>query len=148
MSAPVRRAWRLIDTIGPLFSHSGLKNWDLCLARDAVIACPRSLWLTVKAGLWAGFGSRGAMQRAWTNSASQTGERVLQDDGDTRWHRYALEEIGSITMKRCVVGANEVRIARHGMKPVIYALGDRGQTDRCRAVLRMLYPVLYREEDF
>ncbi len=78
MSPPIRRAWHLIDTIGPLFSHSGLKNWDLCLARDAVIACPRSLWLTVKAGLWAGLGSRGAMQRAWTDSASPTGDAYFR----------------------------------------------------------------------
>ena len=48
MEPPTQRAWQLMDTIGPLFSHFGLKNWDLCLARDAVIACPRSLWLTGK----------------------------------------------------------------------------------------------------
>lgn len=148
MKPPTHRAWQLIDTIGPLFSHSGLKNWDLCLARDAIIACPRSLWLTVKAGLWAGLGSRGAMHRAWANSANPTGERVLQDDGNARWHRYTLQELGSITITRCTGGANEIRIARQGTKPHIYGLGDRSQTDRCRAVLRDLYPALYREENF
>ena len=49
MEPSPQRAWQLVDTIGPLFSHFGLKNWDLCLARDAVIECPRSLWLTVEA---------------------------------------------------------------------------------------------------
>jgi hypothetical protein len=148
MESPTQRAWQLTDTIGPVFSHYGLKNWDLCLARDAVIACPRSLWLTMKAGLWAALGSGGAMQRAWANAACPTGERVLQDDGDARWHRYRVQELGSVTIKRCTGGANEIRITRHGAKPYIYGLGNRGQTDRCRAVLRELYPELYREENF
>jgi hypothetical protein len=82
MKPPIRRTWQLVDTVGPLFSHSGLKNWDLCLAREAVIARPRSLWPTLEAGLWAGLGSPRAMQRVWANSASPTGERVLQDDGE------------------------------------------------------------------
>jgi hypothetical protein len=148
MSPRVQRAWQLKDTIGPLFSHYGLKNWDLCLARDMVIACPRSLWLTVKAALWAGLGSPGAMQRVWGNSASATGERVLPDDGDIRWNRYAIEELGSITMRRCAGGANEIRITRRGMTSDIYGLGDRSQTDRYRTVLGQLYPGLYREEHF
>ncbi|MDH4282743.1 MAG: hypothetical protein OEV36_08840 [Myxococcales bacterium] len=148
MEPPLQRAWQLVDTIGPLFSHSGLKNWDLCLAREAVIACPRSLWLTLKAGLWAGLGFPGAMQRGWANSASPTGERVLQDDGDGRWRRYTLQDLASITVTRCAGGANEIRITRHDMKPHLYGLGDRNQTDRCRTVLGALYPALYREENF
>src|SRR5881628_3060237 len=87
MEPPIQRAWQIVDTIGPLFSHSGLKNWDLCLAREAVLACPRSLWLTVKAGLWAALGSRGG------SSASPRGERVLHDDGDAKWRRYTLPEL-------------------------------------------------------
>ena len=148
MEPPTQRAWQLMDTIGPLFSHFGLKNWDLCLARDAVIACPRSLWLTVKAGVWAGLGNPGAMQRTWANSANPTGERVLQDHGDARWLRYTLQELSSITIRRCTGAANEIRITRKSTKPHIYGLADRSQTDRCRAVLRDLYPALYREENF
>jgi len=148
MEPQPQRAWQLVDTLGPVFSHSGLKNWDLCLARDAVIACPRSLWLTVKAGLWAGLGSRGGMRHAWANSANPTGERVLQDDGDASWHRYSLQELTSITIARCPGGVNEIRITREGTKPHIYALGDRSQTNRCRAVLKELYPQLYRAENF
>ena len=146
MEPPIQREWQVIDTIGPLFS--GLKNWDLCLARHAVIACPRSLWLTVKAGVWAGLGFKGAMQRVWASSASPTGERVLHDNGDVKWQRFAIPEIASITLARCAGGANEIRITRHGANPHIYGLGDRNQTDRCRAVLRGLYPGLYCEENF
>lgn len=148
MELPRQRAWQLIDTVGPVFSHSGLKNWDLCLAREAVIAIPRSLWLTLKAGLWAGLGSPRGMQRAWASSAGPAGERVLQDDGDGRWGRYPVQDIASITIKRCTGGANEIRITRHDMKPHIYGLGDRDQTDRCRTILGALYPGLYREENF
>jgi hypothetical protein len=148
MRPQVQREWRLIDTIGPVFSGFGLKNWDLCLARDAVIAYPRSFWLTVKAGFWAGLGSPGAMQRTWAQSASPSGERVLPDEGDARWHRYTLPEIESITVRRSVGGANEIRIKRHGMTTDTYGLGDRSQTDRCRIVLGRLYPGLYREENF
>ena len=148
MEPPIQRTWQLVDTFGPLFSHSGLKNWDLCLARDAVIACPRSLWLTVKAGIWAGLGSRGAMQREWASSASSTGERVLHDHGDAKWQRYTLPELASIKLARCAGGADEIRITRHGAKPYIYGLGDRSQTDRCRKVLKELYPGLYGEENF
>ena len=85
------------------------------------------------------------MQRTWANSASPTGERVLEDAGDAGWHRYTLQKLGSITIRRCT-GANEIHLTRHGTKPHIYGLGDRGQTDRCRAVLRKLYPDLVREE--
>jgi hypothetical protein len=88
------------------------------------------------------------MRGAWAKAGSPTGQRLLQDDGDTSWRRYTLQELGSITVRRCVVGANEIRITRQGMKPHIYGLGDRRQTDRCRAVLKELYPGLYREENF
>lgn len=35
MEPPVQREWPLVDTLGPLFPHFGLRNRDLCLARDA-----------------------------------------------------------------------------------------------------------------
>lgn len=137
-----------MDTIGPVFSDFGLKNWDLGLAEDAIIAYPRSFWLTVKAGVWAGVGLPGAMQRVWADAASPSGKRVLQDEGNARWRRYTLPELESITVRRRVSSANEIRIARHGMTPHTYGLGDRSQTDRCRTVLGWLYPELYREENF
>lgn len=148
MEPPAKRVWQVLDTLGPVSSHLGLKNWDLCLARDAVIACPRSLWITVRAAAWAGAGSPNAMQRVWASSASPTGERALQDDGDTSWRRYLVRDLASITVRHCVAGANEIRIARHGAGSHVYALGDRDQTDRCREVLRTLYPEHYREESF
>jgi hypothetical protein len=143
-----QRGWKLVDTIGPVFSDLGLRNWDLCLAREAVIACPRSLWLTVKTGILAGLGKSGAMQRVWVDAAGPSGERVLQDAGDPGWRRYALPELESVTVKRCSGGANEIRVKRRGAKPHIYGLGDRDQTDKGRAALRRLYPGLYREENF
>ena len=148
MPAQIKREWRLMDTIGPVFSHSGLKNWDLCLAQDAVIAYPRSLWLTVKAGFRAGLGLSGTMQRVWAKAASPIGERVLRDEGDASWRRYALPELESVTIRRCAGSANEILIKRHVLEPHIYGLGDRTQTDRCRSVLGQLYPRLYREENF
>ena len=143
-----QHGWKLVDTIGPVFSDLGLKNWDLCLAQEAVIACPRSLWLTVKKGILAGLGKSGAMQRVWADAAGPSGERVLQDTGDPKWRRYALSELESITVKRCSGGANEIRVKRRNAKPHIYGLGDRDQTDKWRTVLRRLYPGLYCEENF
>jgi hypothetical protein len=148
MPPQIQREWWIMDTIGPVFSDAGLRNWDLCLARDAVIAHPRSFWLTVRAGFWAGLGFPVAMQRVWTNSASQLGERVLRDEGDASWRRYSLPELESVTIKRRVGGANEIRIKRHALEPHVYGLGDRARTDRCRTVLGQLYPELYREENF
>ena len=142
------RSWRLADTIGPVFSHAGLRNWDLCLAREAIIARPRSLWITVKAGIWAGVGAHGRMQREWAGSTVPTGERELLDEGNPRWRQYATSELGSIAVRRCAGGANEIRIAPHGENPHVYGLGDRSQTDRCRAILARLYPGLYQEENF
>ena len=143
-----RRVWQLVDTIGPVFSNLGLRNWDLCLAREAVIACPRSLWITVKAGLWAGLGSQRGMQRAWGSAATRAGPRALQDEGDSAWRRYDLGELDSITVRRSATSANEIRITRQGERPHVYGLGDRDQTDRCRAVLWELYGRHYREENF
>jgi hypothetical protein len=148
MPPQIQREWRLMDTIGPVFSNAGLKNWDLCLARDAVIAYPRSLWLTVKAGFWAGLGLPGTMQRAWAKAASPIGERVLRDEGDASWRRYTLPELESVTIRRCAGSANEILIKRHALEPHVYSLGDRTQTDRCRAVLAQLYTGLYHEENF
>ena len=141
--------WQILDTVGPVFSNSGMKNWDLCLVRDAIIAFPRSFWLTIKAGLFAGLKNPAAMQRSWAKSADAYGERVLQDEGSPKWRRYLIKDLESITVKKCLMSANEIRIQREGAKKSdVYGLGDRSQTDECRRLLREFYGDLYGEEKF
>jgi hypothetical protein len=146
------KSWHIIDTLGPVFSNYGFKNWDLCLAEDAIIAFPRSFWLTVKTGIAAGLGtpllSHVIMQRMWAKSSDMEGKRILQDSGDAAWRRYPVAQLQSIVCKRAIMSANEIVIQRKNAKPDLYGLGDRSQTDSCRNTLRKVYGSLYCEEKF
>ena len=62
-------------------------------------------------------------------------------------------EVGQPDWRACTAGrwrcqVASVLITRKSTKHDLYGLGDRSQTDRCRAVLTALYPQLYREENF
>lgn len=141
----------IIETLGPVFSNGGLKNWDLCLAHDVIIAFPRSLWLTIKTGIFAGLGmpilSEMAMKDAWAKSPETAGRRILVDNGDPSWRRYPVSELQNILCARST-GANEIQLQRPNAAPDIYGLGDRRQTDTCRETLRRIYGPLYSEKGF
>lgn len=142
------KQWEILDTIGPVFSNGGLKNWDICLAQDAIICFPRSIWLTFVAGMFAALRKPGAMQRSWAKSDDAHGQRFLVDEGSPKWRRYPVSEISYISFKKCLMSANEFRIYLKGneRKPDIYGLGDRSQTDEGRKLLQTIYPDLYKEE--
>lgn len=47
---PMMRTWRVLGSIGPLFSDSGLKNWELLLGRETLLAPPLGIGLSIMAG--------------------------------------------------------------------------------------------------
>jgi hypothetical protein len=49
-SAQTTTQWQILDTVGPVFSNGGLKNWDLCLARDADHRLPQELLADSQSG--------------------------------------------------------------------------------------------------
>jgi hypothetical protein len=89
------------------------------------------------------------MQQSWAKSADACGERVLVDEGSSKWRRYMISDLQVVTVRKCLLSANEIRIQRKGPhKPDVYGLGDRSQTDDCRRLLRALYGDIYTEEKF
>mgnify|MGYP007095801179 CR=1 FL=1 len=54
--ASMTRTWRVLGSIGHLFSDGGLKNWELLLGRDMLLARPLGIGLSIKAGVMAGIG--------------------------------------------------------------------------------------------
>ncbi len=141
-----KRAWMVLQTFGPVMSHGGFKNWYLCLARDGIVAVPVGIWPSIVAGIGAGMGIGGEWDYARPSSAE--GERILLDDGNPRWRRYPAGQIDQVFMKRCLFGANEIHLRLVGQKKHVYGLGDRGQTDACRAKLRQLFLAVYSERGF
>jgi len=141
------REWRVLETLGPVASHAGFQNWHLCLAKDGIVAIPLGIWRSLLAGIGAGMGSHLVMNLAYTKPSDVEGERILVDSGDPRWRRYPVREIEKVFMKRCL-GANEIHLQLVGQKKHVYGLGDRGQTNACRAKLRMLFSEVYSEKGF
>jgi hypothetical protein len=137
-----------VQTIGPVMSDGGFKNWYLCLARDAILAVPLGIWRSVLLGVGAGTGNPLAAQQAYARSPEVEGERILTDAGDPGWRRYPVAELERIMVKKPFFGANEIRIQRRGEKAHVYGIGDRSHTKECRIVLNELYGPLYAEEGF
>ena len=54
--APMTRTWRILGSIGPVFSDGGLKNWELLLGRNILLARPLGIGLSIEAGVMAGIG--------------------------------------------------------------------------------------------
>lgn len=52
----MKQTWHVLGSIGPLFSDGGLKNWELLLGRDRLLARPLGIGLSLKAGVMAGIG--------------------------------------------------------------------------------------------
>ena len=92
----VERIWQIEDSISPVFSDWGFKNWDLCFAKDGIVTVPRGLWISFQSGVWAGLGNFRAMRQSWSAQASPGGVRMLEDGGCMDWRRYSIEDIESI----------------------------------------------------
>jgi hypothetical protein len=139
------RRWAVEATIGPVFSHSGLKNWDLHLTGQMIIAVPIGMGPSLAAGLSAGLGYTEATSDYCTTPAPV----MLVDGGNPKWRRYALEELESIVVKRPRLGSDEIILKARASRSVYkYGILNRAQTRQCREVLKSLYPALYGEERF
>jgi hypothetical protein len=138
-------SWQVIDSISPVFSDWGFKNWDLCLAKDGIVAVPRRFWLTIRAGAWAGLGNPGAMQRSWSSETAPQGPTTLEDKDCMTWRRYPIQDIESIVVQRRLITASEIRIKKRGQEEQIYGGGDFREIMRSRLILSQLYPGLYSE---
>jgi hypothetical protein len=141
-----KREWRVLETVGPVMSHGGFKNWHLCLAKDGIVAVPVGMWPSILAGIGAGIGM--GPDGAYAKPSDVERERILVDDGNRRWRRYPVGEIKKVFVKWCLVGANEIHLQLVGQKNHVYGLGDRGQTKACRQKLRELFPEVYSEKGF
>lgn len=127
----------VVDTISPVFSDWGFKNWDMCLTKHGMIAVPRSFWITIRAG---------ATQRSWPSDATDQGPRILEDKDCPTWRRYPIQDIESIIVQRRLISASEIRIKKRGQKEHIYGGFDFREIMRSRTVLSKLYPALYTEK--
>lgn len=148
--SPMKQTWRVLGSIGPLFSNGGLKNWELLLGREILLARPLGMGLSIKAGVLAGISGGLGIDLAmepYARPAAWDHARLVEDPGDDSWLRSPVEELEFIELRRCLT-ANEVRVQQRGYKERIYSLGDRSQTEAARALLRACYPDLYEERNF
>lgn len=144
------RTWRVLGSIGPLFSDGGLKNWELLLGCDMLLARPLGIGLSIKAGVLAGIGGGLGIDppvEPYARPADWDHARVIEDPGDDSWRRYPVEELAFIELRRCL-SANELRVQPRDGKVQVYGLGDRSLTEPARALLRACYPDLYQERNF
>jgi len=144
------RTWRVLGSIGPLFSSGGLKNWELLLGREVILARPLGSGLSIKAGIYAGVSGGVGIDLPGDPYARPTdwdAARSIEDPGDASWRRYPVAELAFIELRRCLT-ANEIRMQQRGHKEQVYGLGDRSQTEAVHALLRAIYPDLYEERNF
>lgn len=140
----------VLGSIGPLFSDGGLKNWELLLGREMLLARPLGIGLAIKAGVVAGIGGGLGIDlpvEPYARPANWDNARLIEDPGDDSWRRYPVEELEFIELRRCL-SANEVRVQQRGCNAQVYSLGDRSRTEAVRALLRAGYPDLYEERNF
>ena len=148
--SPGPATWRVLGSIGPLFSNGGLKNWEFLLGREMLLARPLGMGLSLKAGFYAGISGATGIDLTgdpYARPADWDAARVIEDPGDASWRRYPIEELAFIELRRCLT-ANELRLQQRGHKEQVYGLGDRSQTEAVRALLRALYPELHEERNF
>lgn len=144
------RTWPVLSSVGPLFSNGGLKNWELLLGRDMLLARPLGIGLSIKAGVIGGVSGGLGIDlpvEPYARPADWDHARVIEDPGDDSWRRYPVEELAFIELRRCL-SANELRVQPHDGKVQVYGLGDRSLTEPARALLRACYPDLYQERNF
>lgn len=146
----MKQTWHVLGSIGPLFSDGGLKNWELLLGRDRLLARPLGIGLSLKAGVMAGIGGGLGIDlpvEPYVRPADWDNARVVEDPGDASWRRYPIAELAFVELRRCLSG-NELRVQQHAHKAQVYGLAERSQTESARALLRSCYPELYRERNF
>jgi hypothetical protein len=143
------KTWEILETIGPVFSNYGFKNWTLCLAKDAIIAVPKSFWIQIKTGLAAGLAIPGVsellIEKIWAKPNDMDPRRALLDTGDPAWRRHLVTDLQHVACKTVITSANEILIHQKSKRPQVYGLGDRAQTEFCRDALRRIYGSLYTE---
>lgn len=148
--ASIMRTWRVLGSIGPLFSNGGLKNWELLVGRDMLLARPLGIGLSIKSGVMAGIGGGVGVDLPvdpYARPADWDSARVIEDPGDASWRRYPVQELAFVELRRCL-SANELRVQPHDRKAQVYGFGDRSLTESARALLRACYPDLYQERNF
>ncbi len=138
----------IIETIGPVFSNWGRYNWDLCLAENKIVARPKGIWLSIKAGIFGGMGAIGLMRETYKRTDENGGRKILIDDDNNKWRIYSTDDLISIMLKRCKFSASEIRIQQKNGKTDVYGIGDYNQIEGCRYILKRLYGNIYKEEGF
>jgi hypothetical protein len=145
---PYPGEWHILETVGPVFSTGGLKNWYLGLAREGIIAVPLGVGLSIRAGIAAGLGIPGLVGEVYGKPTDVRGPKVIKDESDPGWRRYALPEIEAVFIKRGFFGAIEIRIQRPGAAADNYGLPDHLQVKRARAYLNHLFGSRYTDKGF
>lgn len=147
---PIAQTWRVLGSIGPLFSDWGLKNWELLLGHEMLLARPLEIGLSIKAGVWAGISGGVGIDlpiEPYARPADWDNARLIEDPGDDSWRRYPVADLALLEMRRCL-SANELRVQQRGHKAQVYGFGDRSLTESARALLRACYPDFYEERNF
>jgi hypothetical protein len=130
-------------TVGPLFSHWGLKNWMLHLHPDFIEAEPLGMTLSLKAGLCAAIG-HGALMDSPYDPANSAAASATRRNVET----HGIGDLFKIVVRHKIFSANEVRLHWMDGRKLVMGIGFRAATDEIRAALKTLYPGLYREEGF
>ncbi len=134
----------VIDTVGPLFSGGGLKNWLLAFSPDSFIFIPLGIMPSIKAGAAAGVRSVGLMNSVYSRDPESAGEREIELKPE--YSVLSLADIAEISMKKVVFGANELRIVDTRGKKYKYGIGEHAQTELIRTLIRQNYPEKFREQ--
>jgi len=133
--------------LGPLWSNSGTKSWNLLLAPDRVIAVQYTLAETFQLAFrfqlkfWPrdpGEAFRGRV-REGLREADLRRDRTVR-----RYHAHLLRSI----VIQSNSTANTITFEKLSGEADEYAIALREETDEYRAVLGEFYPGQYREKDF
>jgi hypothetical protein len=130
-------------TIGPLFSHWGLKNWMLHLHPDFIEAEPLGMSLSIQAGVRAAIG-HGALADTAYDPAGRTDAPAARKNAEI----YRLDKLLRIVVRCRLFSANEVILHWMDGRSRVLGIGFRPATDEIRTALATLYPDLYREDGF
>lgn len=131
----------VLEGIGPVTTHWGMKMWRLFLGYDDVVACRYSFRESWRVGMAHETGV--TSEPMIVPSDPQELRRLLRS---STARRYRVQQPGSITLRnRMVRNAIEVR---HSGGTDSYGIYHRGHTEHYRSTLRAVYPTAYREAGF
>jgi hypothetical protein len=119
----------------------------VCLCREGIVAVPLGLWPTIAASVAAGAGYVTINQ----HHGAAPGTRRLQDDGDSSWRRYPLDELQGVRVKKPFlgfIGMPELHLHRRGeKKPDLYGV-YAAQIKSLRNYLFTLYGSIYSDPGY